>query len=109
MCQVHAITIYFILLQPIFKHTVEEVASTLKVVVPILKHIVAMRRRYVEIWIFSKWQHLVLWCPTCSMIEHHIHNDCNTTFVAFVNQLFERVDCAIRLVESEIVGRIVTP
>ena len=46
---------------------------------------------------------------TVGVVEHHIHDDRDTAFVALINEPFEIIRLAVRSVQREIEHRVVAP
>ena len=81
--------------------------------VPVLVHVVRVRSSSVEPRVFAEVSTIriefVHWVETCSVVEYHIKDDCDTAFVTFINESLEIIRSTICTVKRKEVVRRVTP
>ena len=81
--------------------------------VPVLVHVVRVRSSSVEPRVFAEVSTIriefVHWVETCSMVEDHIKNDSDASFVTFINESLEIIRSTICTVKRKEVVRRVTP
>ena len=113
MTQIKTETIHLILSQPILQSTNKHFVSRLKIVIPIFINIISVRSCNIEPWIMLKIIapriKFIHWVKTCSMIEHHIKNNSNTTLVTFIDESLHLFRCSICFVQRKIVVGRITP
>ena len=114
--EVEAETIDIVLLEKILKAPLHMLLYNLIPVIEVMAHIVRMlcdsivERVVVRCAVGCRIPpHLGPWVRTVCMIIHYVHDDCQASLVALVNELLVLLAGTIVLVEGEIVVRVVAP